>query len=227
MKADILLLILLFSLSVFADKVAPNATIQSQQKTCIEDQERQKQRSDELQKIVAEDQADRTTRPIDWNKVGPRDMIRIKRVGEIFAEGCIVQAKDYAAAALVFQHGDHPDHYLQVYLWQKRAVELGDKEDHPDLMYSGIDRYLVSIGRRQLFATQYGKMKKENCRCLQAIEESFPEKRRTELTGRALNKAFAFVKEGNLDRPACAEIRFCDTPLLPTTKADLPFTGLW
>ena len=53
------------------------------------------------------------------------DLIRRKRVGEIFGEGCFKTAKDYSAASLIFQHGDTPDHYYQA-LWANRAVELGD-----------------------------------------------------------------------------------------------------
>src|ERR1700723_3309302 len=89
-------------------KIPPNATIPTTVKNCREDQERQKSRSEELQRIVTEDQKDRLARPIDWNIVYPRDVVRIKRVGEIFAEGCFVTGQDYAAAALVFQHGDSP-----------------------------------------------------------------------------------------------------------------------
>lgn len=213
--------------SLAQNPVPPNATIPTTLKTCMQDLERQKLRSEELQRIVAEDQDDRKARPIDWNKVYPRDVARIKRVGEIYGEGCIISAKDYAAAALVFQHGDHPDHYLQTYLWQKRAIELGDTADHPDLMLAALDRYLVAIGYKQLFATQYGKEGSENCRCLQPVEESFPEKRRIEMGGMTIQKALEFVTEGNVGRPACSKVTFCSTALKATTKGALPFKGIW
>jgi hypothetical protein len=32
------------------------------------------------------------------------DVLRRKRVGEIFGEGCFSKAQDFAAAALVYQH---------------------------------------------------------------------------------------------------------------------------
>lgn len=204
-----------------------NATVPTASKNCRQDLERQSLRSQELQKIVFEDQEDRKSRPIDWNRVYPRDGARIKRVGEIYGEGCIISGRDYAAAALVFQHGDHPDHYLQSYLWQKRAVELGNTSDHPDLLLAALDRYLVSTGYKQIFATQYGKQGAENCRCLEPVELSFSEKRRLQRGGIKITNALQFVAKGNLGRSACDAITYCPTDLKSPTKATLPFSDIW
>jgi hypothetical protein len=203
------------------------AHLATAQTHCMDDHERQKSRSEELQRIVTEDQNDRLAHPIDWNIVYPRDVVRIKRVGEIYAEGCFVTGQDYAAAALVFQHGDSPDHYLQVYLWEVRAIELGDTADHPDLKLSGLDRYLVNTGHKQLFATQYSTIGAEHCRCLQKIEESFSEKRRLKLGGKTTLQALEFVSQGNVGRPACKDVTFCDITLKPTDKTTLPFVAIW
>lgn len=195
-------------------------------KNCLEDSEKQKLRSDELQKIVTEDQNDRKVRPIDWSKVYPRDVVRIKRVGEIFAEGCIITGKDYAAAALVFQHGDHPDHYLQTYLWQKRAGELGEG-GNKGLMLAAIDRYLVNTGHKQLFATQYNKTVEEKCRCLQETEEAYPEKKRVQMGGKTKKEALEYVLEEHNDRPECKSVTYCRIGLKPTVKGTLPVPGIW
>src|SRR5438477_426759 len=77
---------------------------------CRDDAAKYRARSEELQRIVAADQADR---PDNTLKPGAQtsDRERRERVGSIFGEGCFKEAKDFAAAALVFQHGDQPDHF--------------------------------------------------------------------------------------------------------------------
>ncbi len=84
-----------------------NSKYRIQFRSCHNDPEKQFMRSHELQEIVKADQADRQIpgSKIDWNKVSAADETRSKRVAEIFAEGCFKSAGDYAAAALVFQHG--------------------------------------------------------------------------------------------------------------------------
>ena len=79
---------------------------------CIDDKQKYEARSEELQQIVKADQRERQ----DWHsksntemqQVALRDRNRRERVGAIFGEGCFKDAKDYSAAALVFQHGDSP-----------------------------------------------------------------------------------------------------------------------
>ncbi|HWU41977.1 MAG TPA: hypothetical protein VN132_01025 [Bdellovibrio sp.] len=144
-------------------------------KFCELDTEKQKLRSEELQKIAQEDQADRE-KPfdqIDWNKVVPRDEARRERVGQIFGEGCFKTAQDYAAAALVYQHGTIPDHAFQTFIWAKRAVELGDNTSKW-LMAAGIDRYLVRSGYKQLFATQGVRPIGAKCCALIVSKKAFP-----------------------------------------------------
>lgn len=145
--------------------------------SCRDDITKYQARSNELQQIVAADQADR---PNNVLKPGAqlRDRERRERIGSIFGEGCFKEARDFAAAALVFQHGDQPDHFMQTFLWAKRAVELGDSSQKV-LMAWGIDRYLVNIGHKQLFGSQYFKrdaLTPGACWCLEQTEASFPDK---------------------------------------------------
>jgi hypothetical protein len=140
--------------------------------SCRLDSKRQSEASTELQKIAAEDQADRTNNNLKPG-AAERDRERRTRVGALFGEGCLRTAADFAAAALVYQHGDVPEHFLQTYIWAKRSVELGDKSQQR-LMAKGIDRYLVNTGRKQLFASQALKRFDDNCWCLYAVEPTFP-----------------------------------------------------
>ena len=72
---------------------------------------------------------------------------------EILGEGCFKSAEDYAAASLIYQHGDSPDHFFQAFIWALRAVQLGDFQQK-SLVAMTVDRYLISSGKKQLFGTQ-------------------------------------------------------------------------
>jgi hypothetical protein len=195
---------------------------------CFRSDARKKLRSQELQDLVNADQADRQ----DWSKlssqqlleVSRRDVARRKRVGEIFGEGCFETARDYAAAALVFQHGDRPDHFLQTFLWSKRGVELGDIRQRR-MMALGLDRYLVNIGHKQLFASQASTPPNgDNCYCLDPVEPSFPQKFRTEYLGRSIEQSLKWVNELN-DGKGCAPAKECEKPLKPSPRGTVP--GFW
>ena len=197
--------------------------------SCREDKVRLEARSRELQVIVKADQDDRQ----DWQnktsdemlEVVKRDEIRRKRVGEIFGEGCFSTAEDYAAAALVYQHGDTPDHFYQTFIWSKRGVELGD-EKQKRMMALGIDRYLVNIGQKELFGSQASKpdYKPETCWCIQKVERSFPDKLRKEIAGKNLTEAFDWLKELNANNKSCPNTE-CTAELKPSLKGTVP--GFW
>ena len=91
-------------------------------RSCVEDAEKHRQRSAELNSIAAADQADREDNVL---KPGApeRDRLRRMRVGEIFGEGCMLNADDFYSGAVVYQHGDRPEHFFQTYVWATRAVE--------------------------------------------------------------------------------------------------------
>jgi hypothetical protein len=195
--------------------------------SCVEHPERQPAKSAELQGIVNADQADRQGPPdkIDWAKVLPRDREREVRVAEIFAEGCFKEAKDYAAAALVYQHGETADHVYQTFVWAKKAVDLGDSTQKW-LTVAGLDRYLVRMGQKQLFATQYGKDTNNPCWCLEPVEPTFPDSKRIEWAKLGLDQALERLKSYfNHDQQSCNEIQYCHHDLKPTPSGAVP--GFW
>jgi hypothetical protein len=197
-------------------------------KPCHDDLPRLEARSKELAAIVQADQDDRK----DWEhkssdemlEVAKRDVPRRQQIGEIFGEGCFSKASDYSAAALVYQHGDIPDHFFQTFIWSKRAVELGDLTQKRT-MALGIDRYLVNIGQKQLFGSQafLADFKPETCWCLQQIETSYPDNLRKDLAGKSLSEAFDWLKELNAGKTC--PIRECATHLKPSPKGTVP--GFW
>ena len=188
----------------------------------------QSARSDELQKLSNEDQADRqgSFDSIDWSVVGPRDKARRARVAAIAAEGCLAGARDYAAAALVYQHGDTADDYFHAFTYFKKAVDLGDASQKP-MLAKGADRYLVSLGYKQLFATQASRpsMSPSDCWCLQPVAQGMTEEARAQYAERTLKEAFAWVDALNDQLPQCRPAKYCATELKEPPKGALP--GLW
>lgn len=197
----------------------------TQLETCESNPSLQKEKSAELLRIVEEDQADRAGPydSVDWNKVNPRDLKRRIRVAGIFAEGCFKSASDYASAALVFQHGTTADHYYQAFLWANEAVKLGD-EAQRWLTAAGLDRYLVKIGQRQLFGTQFSKDASGNF-CIQPVEPSFPESRRIEFIKRNLKENTAHVLKGIGFKQSPEDIKDCVPALIRSPNGTLP--GFW
>jgi hypothetical protein len=151
------------------------------------------------------------------------DLKRRRRVAEIFAEGCFKTASDYAEAAMVYQHGTVPDHFLQTVIWAKRAVEFGESSQK-HLVALGIDRYLMNLNQAQLFGSQAKKLNADDlCWCLWPIEASFPETMRSEFLGMTLEQKRAWLKEinGKNDCPVAE----CRVDVKSTPKGTVP--GFW
>lgn len=85
---------------------------------------------------------------------GMRDVGRLKQVKALLEKGSIVTAHDFRYAAILFQHGQQPDDYLMAHVLAIRAVGLGDLSSQ-NLAALTLDRYLQSIGRGQIFGSQY------------------------------------------------------------------------
>ena len=195
--------------------------------SCSEHPEQYAKASAELQSLEAADQADRqgSVNAIDWNKVSPRDLDRRVRVAALFAESCFHDGKDYAAAAMVYQHGDGPDHPFQAFIWAKRALELGDVGENKWLMAAALDRYLVRSGRKELFATQYSKDAGSECWCLEPTEMSFPDSRRVEHTKKTLQQAVEGAKRFDANSGACDQVSYCKHDLKPSPPGTV--LGFW
>jgi hypothetical protein len=198
-------------------------------RNCLDSSEstRQSQRSKEMQDIYNADQADRAlahqTPETAWPDIEKRDLERRVRVAAIFAEGCFKSAADYSAAAMVFQHGDQPDHFFQTYLWSKRAMELGDSSQ-VQMLTRGIDRYLVNTNHKQLFATQAFKPFSQPCWCLDPVEKSFSDELRKKYSAMTLVEALSWVDSLNAGS-TCEKAKECAKDLQATPVGSVP--GLW
>lgn len=199
----------------------------SSQLGCVNDDALHTLRSNELQTLVAADQQDRES---DWGalslqeieQIKENDLNRRKRVGEIFGEGCITTDKDYLAAFLIYQHGDIPDHYFQAFIFAHRAAELQQKTGSPSAA-AAIDRYLISIGHKQLYGTQYFSDSLAGCLCMESIEESFPDTLRRSHTHHTLQEYYDVLAMLNQGKQCFNQD--CEKQLKPSPQGIVP--GLW
>lgn len=195
---------------------------------CVDQPVIQAARSKELADLVNADQVEREhfdeLSEDEKMTLMTNDLIRRKRVGEILGEGCFQSAADYAAASLIYQHGDTPDHYYQAFVWANRAVGLGD-DQQKGLVAMTIDRYLISLGHKQLFGTQaYGEEVDGYCYCLQPVEESFPDAKRLAYSGATLAQMYEGLAEMNEGKTNCVTTE-CAVHLNPSPMGTVP--GFW
>jgi len=108
----------------------------------------------EMAGIFDADQGDRAHRPIDWAKVDPRDRARRTRTQALLAAGALHTGKDFEHAAFVFQHGQSSGDFLLAHTLAMVAMSRG-RPDASWIAAATLDRYLQTIGQKQIYGTQY------------------------------------------------------------------------
>jgi hypothetical protein len=114
----------------------------------------------ELQKMYNDDQTARSKANIDWLKLNKADSLREKRVYQLLKSKQVLTAPDYENAALIFQHGADSVAYKMAVKMMEKAFEI-DLNINRWLLAAATDRYLVSIGKPQIYGTQYYKETRE------------------------------------------------------------------
>ena len=110
----------------------------------------------ELWSIMEADQADRESTPADVKAAAERDRTRRKQVATLIAAAGLKTSMDHFNAALVMQHGENSDDYRKAHDLALRAVELDSTNDSAKwLAAASQDRYLHSIGKPQIYGTQF------------------------------------------------------------------------
>ncbi|MFD2892586.1 hypothetical protein ACFS5J_11245, partial [Flavobacterium chuncheonense] len=95
-----------------------------------------------IDKLYISDQEDRKNNETNnWSIVAKRDEIRRKRVGQLIDSNKIISAKDYAKAAMIFQHGVNSSDYLKAVEFMKKAMKI-DSTINKSLFAAATDRYL-------------------------------------------------------------------------------------
>ncbi|HEX5181829.1 MAG TPA: hypothetical protein VFW19_01630 [Allosphingosinicella sp.] len=108
----------------------------------------------EMTRLYDEDQAARQSDHIDWTIVGPQDAARRARTKALLDAGALHSADDFLHAAFLFQHGDTPRDYLLAHGLAIIAAAKG-RRDASWIAAASLDRYLQSIGQKQVYGTQY------------------------------------------------------------------------
>lgn len=128
----------------------------------------------ELFSLFSADQADRFPKPgesaVDWTKVDGKDHIRRALVNRLYQQGKLKTGNDYYRAAVIMQHGKTPEDFLLAHELATAAVVLG-RHTTRWLVAATQDRFLISIGRRQRFGTQYRTDAADPTPALYPIEE--------------------------------------------------------
>jgi hypothetical protein len=114
--------------------------------------------SRELQKLFQEDQNDSRpySNPLQKRETDERARQRINQVAEIVQKGLLQSAEDYYHAAMVYQHGNHPEDYLTAHVLATAAAFKGYRRG-AWLSAASLDAFLLSVGRPQVLGTIYGK----------------------------------------------------------------------
>ena len=123
----------------------------------------------ELRELFQADQGART------GQISPdlmvQDRQRRARVREIIDAGQMRSSADHFHAAMVFQHGEGPDDYKLAHELAKKAAELDPSNRTAKwLSAAAMDRYLRSIGKPQIYGTQF--MVLHDIMVLQPVDES-------------------------------------------------------
>ena len=109
----------------------------------------------EMTALFQADQAARQPgRPIDWSIVSRENETRRARTKQLLDAGALQSADDYYHAAFVFQHGGASNDFLMAHSLALIAAARG-RPDATWIAAASLDRYLQSIGHRQISGTQF------------------------------------------------------------------------
>lgn len=94
----------------------------------------------------------------DWPAITKRDGDRRAAAKAILAKESAPTGEEMYYAAFIFQHGQLPDDYLLAHIFATEAIVLGYTKAKW-ISAATLDRYLQSIGQKQVFGTQFSDEK--------------------------------------------------------------------
>jgi hypothetical protein len=81
------------------------------------------------------------------------DLERLRRTKELLESNKLQAGIDFYHAAFVFQHSSEPEDYLKAHHLAVIAISKG--YDARWISAATLDRYLLSVGKQQIYGTQY------------------------------------------------------------------------
>ncbi|HET9130235.1 MAG TPA: hypothetical protein VFO86_04765, partial [Terriglobia bacterium] len=89
-----------------------------------------------------------------WTVINREDADRRTQTAKLLADGQLHTAQDFNRAAFIYQHGSTSDDYLLAHTLAMIAVAKGD-ENSLWIGTATLDRYLQSVGKPQIYGTQF------------------------------------------------------------------------
>ena len=115
-----------------------------------------------LTKLYENDQNSRKVKQIDWNNLLKQDSIRRVKVLQLIKENKLSTSNDFFHAAMIFQHGNDSISYKLAWKYSKKASKIDTSNKSARwLSAASYDRYLLSIGKPQIYGTQFLVFKKK------------------------------------------------------------------
>ena len=107
-----------------------------------------------VKELFDADQAARTSNEIESVVLFMEDQQWRIETMKYLEQGQIIAAESLCYAAIIFQHGDCPEHYMFANQLAKYSMERGYKAA-VWIYAASLDRYLINTGQPQKFGTQY------------------------------------------------------------------------
>jgi hypothetical protein len=119
----------------------------------------------EMKKIYDADQQGRqnflSLTPEQQSRLTKDDEERRRQTQQLLTSNQLHTAEDFRFAAFVFQHGSKPDDFLLAHTLASVAVAKGDAEALW-IAAATLDRYLQSVGKPQIYGTQFKPLPHKN-----------------------------------------------------------------
>lgn len=109
-----------------------------------------------LKKMYEEDQKAREAEHINWKELTKQDSVRRSIVKSMIKQNVLSTSNDYYHAAMVFQHGKDSTSYKLAWDYSLKAAMMDSTNTNARwLSAASYDRYLISIGKPQVYGTQF------------------------------------------------------------------------
>ena len=111
--------------------------------------------SPQIERLFSDDQRERQMNPGQPKPhIAEHDALRRTRLRDLIENGGLHTGTDFLKAAIIMQHGLHPDDYLLAHTLAVIAAAQGTPGG-TWASAASLDRYLQAIGQRQIYGTQY------------------------------------------------------------------------
>ena len=127
----------------------------------------------EVYKLYQEDQLDRQGANLDWKSIAKNDEDRRERALKHIDSDSLHHSDDYFHVAMLFQHGGTSENYKLAYELSMKSVELDPTNRKARwLACATEDRYLQSVGKPQIWGTQYSRKDATSAWTLEPFDRS-------------------------------------------------------